>query len=47
MCETDDPLLLPVDGAPSETRSAADVTRAHLAACHFRGERPGKGAGAT
>ena len=47
VCETDDPPLLSVDGSGLETLPAADVTSAHLAACHFRGERRGRGAGVT
>jgi oligopeptide/dipeptide ABC transporter ATP-binding protein len=41
LCDGDDPQLLSVDGSGPETPPAADDTQAHLAACHFRAERPG------
>jgi peptide/nickel transport system ATP-binding protein len=41
VCATDDPLLLPVDDLRPATSPDTDGTQAHLAACHFRGERAG------
>jgi len=40
VCAADEPRLLPVDGSGPEG-SPAEGVRAHLAACHFRAERPG------
>jgi oligopeptide/dipeptide ABC transporter ATP-binding protein len=45
VCATDEPQLLPVDGRAQETPMPTDQTRAHLAACHFRDERPWVGVG--
>jgi oligopeptide/dipeptide ABC transporter ATP-binding protein len=43
LCDADDPRLLSVDGSGPETPSADDDSQAHLAACHFRAERPSVG----
>ena len=41
VCEAEDPDLLTVNGFGAGAPSGGDVTRTHLAACHFRAERWG------